>query len=127
LTSRKSVVLVDDDMDIVTLLKNGLERNNYDVYAFVDPLKALEYLKSVKSPQLMITDLRMPGMTGFELIREVRKSHPDIGIIAMTAFEVNKSEFEKVLPSTKIDALINKPISIRKLIDAANAIYVSKR
>lgn len=127
LSSKKSAVVVDDDIDIITVLKNGLEQNNYEVHAFANPLKAVEYLKSVGSPQILITDLRMPGMTGFELVREVRKHHPDMGIIVTTAFDVNKSEFEKVLLSTKIDALINKPISIRKLIDAANAIYVSKR
>jgi CheY-like chemotaxis protein len=121
------VVLVDDDSDILTVLKKGLERNGYEVYDFEDPLKALEYLKSVDSPQVLITDIRMPGITGFELAREVRKDHPDMSIIVMTSFEINKFEFERVLPSTKIDALVNKPISIMKLIDAVNAVYVSTR
>ena len=120
------MVLVDDDSDILRLMKKGLEVNGYEVHNFENPLKALEYLKSVDSPQVLITDIRMPGITGFELAREVRKDHPDMSIIVMTSFEINKFEFERVLPTTKIDALINKPVSLTKLIDTINAVYVSK-
>jgi two-component system, NtrC family, nitrogen regulation response regulator GlnG len=127
LPSKKSVVLVDDDTDILMIMKKGLEQNDYFVYDFDDPLKAVEYLKSVDSPELLITDIRMPGMSGFEVCRETRMKHPGMGIIVMTSFDIDKSEFERIFPSTKIDALIKKPFSIRKLVDAINAIYVSKR
>ena len=127
MSSKKSVVLVDDEEDILAVLKAGLERNNYEVFDFDNPLKAVDYLKSVNSPQILITDIRMPGMSGFEVCREARMKHPEMGIIVMTSFDIDKSEFERVFPSTKIDALIKKPVSIRKLIDAINAIYVSKR
>jgi DNA-binding response OmpR family regulator len=119
--------LVDDDTDILSVLRMGLEQNGYEVYDFDNPLEAIDYLKSVNSPEVLITDIRMPNMTGFEVCREAKMKHPEMGIIVMTSFEINKSEFERVLPSTKIDALIQKPFSIRKLIDAMNAIYVSKR
>ena len=125
--SNKSVVLVDDDKDILTVLKKGLELKGYEVRDFDNPLEAVDYLKSVNSPQVLITDLRMQGLTGFDVCREAKKKHPKMGIIMMTSFEISKSEFEAVLPSTKIDALLTKPISLRKLIDALNAIYVSTR
>jgi CheY-like chemotaxis protein len=121
------VVLVDDDKDILTVLKRGLELNNYEVMAFDKPHEALDYLKSVNSPQLLITDVRMPGMSGFELAKQLATEHAEMKIMMLTSFEINKSEFDQVFPSTKIDALINKPISIRKLIDAVNALMVSKR
>lgn len=125
--SKKSLVLVDDDKDILTVLKRGLEADNYQVYDFDNPLKAVDYLKSVDSPEVLITDIRMPGMSGFEVCRAAKMKHPEMGIIVMTAFDIEKSEFESVFPSTKIDALIKKPVSMRKLIDVINAIYVSKQ
>lgn len=69
----------------------------------------------------------MPHMSGFELAKEVNKDHPEMLIMLLTSFEIRRLEFEKVFPSTKIDALINKPISIKKLVDAVNALMVSKR
>jgi CheY-like chemotaxis protein len=118
---------VDDDNDILAVLKRGLEQNNYQVNDFDNPIKALEYLKSVNSPQLLITDIRMPAMTGFELARQVHKDHPDMKIIVLTSFEIDKSEFDKVFPSTTIDAIIKKPVSIKKLVDAVNAVVVGNR
>jgi CheY-like chemotaxis protein len=126
LTVKKTVVLVDDDNDVLTVLKKSLELNNYEVYDFDDPVKALDYLKSVNSPLLLITDIRMPQMTGFELVREVKRKHPKMSIIALTSFEINKSEFERLLPSSKIDALVNKPVSMNRFLDAVKAIMASK-
>lgn len=117
---------MDDDRDIVNVMKRALELNNFQVFDFTNPLQAVEYFKSVDSPQLLVTDIRMPNMTGFELVREVKKDHPNLSIIVLTAFELSKSEFDKVFPSTKIDVVLKKPISPRKFIDAVNAIFVSK-
>jgi CheY-like chemotaxis protein len=118
------VVLVDDDNDVLTVLKQNLEANNYQVYAFDSPIKALEYIQSTNSPQLLITDIRMPGMSGFELARQVNSHKPEMMIMLLTSFEINWSEFEKVFPSARIDALVKKPISTKKLIDAVNALVV---
>jgi response regulator RpfG family c-di-GMP phosphodiesterase len=52
----------------------------------------------------------MPQMTGFEFIREVRKIIPSTKVILMTAFEISKSEFDIVHPSTQVDALLRKPL-----------------
>jgi CheY-like chemotaxis protein len=127
LPSKKSVVLVDDDKDILTTLKHGLEANNYQVYAFDSPLEALEYMKQVNSHEVLISDIRMPAMTGFELAKQVNKDHPDMWIILLTSFEIHRSEFEKIFPSTKIDALINKPVSINRLVDAVDVLVTSRK
>ena len=58
----------------------------------------------------MVTDIRMPDMNGFEVARAVKEIRPDIKIALITAFDINKSEFEKVLPSTQVDAFITKPV-----------------
>ena len=61
-------------------------------------------------------------MTGFELARRVKVSHPEMKIILLTAFEIDKSEFDNVFPSTNIDALVNKPVRITKLENTVNAL-----
>jgi YesN/AraC family two-component response regulator len=68
----------------------------------------------------------MPEMTGFELVRHVKKEHPEIGIIIMSSFEINKSEFDKVSPSSKIDAIIKKPVSFHRFIDTVDALMTRK-
>ena len=125
--TKRSVVLVDDDEDILTVLKRALELKNYEVKAFSDPVKARDYLRSVNSPQVLISDIRMPGISGFELAREVGNTHPEMKIMLLTSFEIERHEFHKVFPSTRIDALINKPIGVGRFIDAVNALIVTER
>ena len=123
-----SVLLIDDDNDILTTLKLSLEIKGVSTYGFTNPVLAVEHFRNnAANYDIVVTDIRMPQMNGFEVARAVKEIKPDIKLAFITAFEINKSEFEKVLPSTKIDALIKKPTSITKLIDAVNAICVSKR
>jgi DNA-binding NtrC family response regulator len=119
--------LVDDDKDILSVLKRGLETRDYKVFDFDSPVKALEYLKTVNRPQLLITDIRMPEMSGFELIRLVQKDHPEISVMAMSSFDIRKSEFDKVFPTIKIDAFVHKPVGMSKFVDTVNAIMVEKK
>jgi YesN/AraC family two-component response regulator len=65
----------------------------------------------------MISDIDMPGMTGLELARYVKKSCPAIRIVLMTSFPIRKEEWQKVLPSTGIDEFVAKPFSTEELID----------
>ncbi len=104
------IAIVDDEPDIVYILQSIAERAGYVAKGFTDPGDALDYFrKNCGSCALVITDIRMPSTTGFELAREIRKVNPTIKIIFMTAFEINKSEFEKMFPSTRIDRIIKKP------------------
>jgi DNA-binding response OmpR family regulator len=57
----------------------------------------------------------MPKINGFELCREIRKRDGKVKIYFMTAFEIHKTEFEKVLPSIKVDGFITKSVSIDDL------------
>jgi CheY-like chemotaxis protein len=58
---------------------------------------------------------RMPQMTGFEFVRQVRKIMPNTKVILMTAFEINKSEFDIVFPSIYVNALLRKPFMTLQL------------
>ncbi len=62
----------------------------------------------------------MPQMSGFQVARAVKEIRPDIKIAFITAFEINKSEFEKVLPSTKVDAFITKPVKSATFVEIIN-------
>jgi CheY-like chemotaxis protein len=106
-----SVLLIDDDNDILTTLKLSLEIKGMSTHGFTDPVLAVEHFKNnAANYDIVITDIRMPQMNGFEVARAVKEIRPDIKLAFITAFEINKSEFEKVLPSTKVDVLITKPV-----------------
>jgi two-component system response regulator ResD len=63
---------VDDEKDITFMFRSGLERNGFTVEVFNDPLEALSHFKP-EYYDLLLLEVRMPGMSGFELCREIRK------------------------------------------------------
>ena len=111
------IMILDDDFDIATIIKLNLQKQGFnDVFVFTEPSLALkEFRKNHNNYSLVISDIRMPGMNGFEFVREARKINPKVKVLLMTAFEIDYKEFARVLPKPKIDGLIHKPISIRKL------------
>jgi DNA-binding NtrC family response regulator len=107
---KTTILIVDDDIDILTVTGRSLEHAGFKVHAFVDPLTALHHVQNdCKYCQVLVSDVRMPGLTGFPLVRKVKDLRPEMKVIMMTMFEVNKREFEAVFPSTLIDAVIRKP------------------
>jgi DNA-binding NtrC family response regulator len=113
-----SILVLGDDFDINTLIKLALQKRGYLVFGFTDPLLALEHFKINHSTySLVITDLRMPVMNGFEFVRQVKKMNSKIKVLLMTAFEIDQMEFTKILPKPKIDGFIQKPISMKKMND----------
>jgi DNA-binding NtrC family response regulator len=115
-TDTGSILVLDDDFDINNMLKMALQKHGYNVFGFTDPLLALEHFRINHSTySLVISDLRMPVMNGFEFIKQLKKMNPKIKVLLMTAFEINEMEFTKILPKPKVDGFIQKPISIRKL------------
>ncbi len=106
-----SVLLIDDDKDILLTLKLSLEIKGVNTQGFTDPVLAVEHFKNnATNYDIVVTDIRMPQMNGFEVARAVKDIRPDIKLAFITAFEINKLEFEKVLPSTQVDAFITKPV-----------------
>ena len=110
----KSILLVDDEPDIVYLFKYVLESRNYDVYGFTNPLEALKHYKpNCGRYGLVISDIRMPVITGFDLLKNVRKIDVNIPIILMSAYDI--IDFSE-LDGIKIDGFMQKPITIRELL-----------
>ena len=116
-----SIILVDDELDIAMVLEQGLERLGFRVFGLTDPLLALEHFQ-INSDQygLVISDLRMPVMNGYEFIKNIKKIKPEVIVFLMTAFEINDNEFRRVLQTVNIDEFIQKPISFKELIRMVN-------
>jgi DNA-binding NtrC family response regulator len=111
-----TLLILDDELDLVTLLKQGFERRGFLVFAFTDPFLALEHFKiNALNYDLVISDLRMPGMNGFEFLTKVREIRSDIKIFLMTAFDVNDMRSSIATSSLKINEFIVKPFSIQNL------------
>ena len=112
------LLIVDDDSDIVQVLKMGLLRNGFSVEAFTHPQEALQSFKSdAESYCLVLSDIRMPYLSGIQLARKVKEVNPNVKVVLMTAFEIRDSEFSKVFPSTSVDGFVQKPIGIKELTD----------
>jgi CheY-like chemotaxis protein len=120
------IMVVDDEKDILRVIKRDLEsgrnNNNYETNFLVDAFSSSELaLEAIEHHpadyyDLVLTDIRMPKMNGFELYRRIKEKNPSMKIAFITAFEINKEEFSKVLPSIDVKDFIIKPISMANLI-----------
>ena len=109
---------MDDDFDIANTIRLWLQRYGFRVYEFTDPVQALEYFhERMEGINLVLSDIRMPQMNGYELVIKIRTLKPKIKIILMSAFEIREGELSRVLPSINIDRLISKPISLKSLVE----------
>jgi DNA-binding NtrC family response regulator len=110
------LLVVDDDSDIVQVLKMGLLKNRFLVEAFTNPDEALQSFKSnAESYCLILSDVRMPGLSGIQLARKVKEVNPNVKTVLMTAFEIKDNEFSIVFPSTQVDGFVQKPVGIKEL------------
>ena len=111
----QSILIVDDEMDIVVIFRQALSKYGYTVFGFTDPALALEHFKSnAKNYALVISDVRMPHMNGFEFASSVRAIKPDAKIVLMSAFEVTDLEFSKL--EIKASDFLRKPVDIKTLV-----------
>jgi DNA-binding NtrC family response regulator len=110
------LLIVDDDPEIVQVLKLGLQKNRFLVTVFTNPEEALQSFKSdAKSYCVVVSDMRMPSISGIQLSKKVKEVNPNVKVVLMTAFEIKDNEFSKVFPSTSVDGFVQKPIGIKEL------------
>jgi two-component system, OmpR family, response regulator ChvI len=114
---KKRILLVDDEPDITITLKMGLEcneGNQFEVDTFNDAIEGLSNYKA-DHYDLLLLDIKMPNMNGFELYREIRKRDDKVKICFLTAFEDYNDEFKKIFPKLDAESFASKPISIYDL------------
>ena len=106
-----SVLLIEDDADILAIFKHSLAQVGIHTYGFTNPMLAVEHFRrNANSYDIVVTDIHMPHMSGFQVARAVKQIRPDIKVAFTTSFGINKSEFDKIFPSTEVDVFITKPV-----------------
>ena len=117
--SRRIVAVVDDDIDITTLFHDVLCENVLEasVHAFNDPIAALEHFTEHKEKYaLIISDLKMPGLNGLELLKKVKSSNPEVRTILMSAYNFDEvPSYQQYMKEGIIDTTIEKPVTIHRL------------
>lgn len=108
------ILLVDDEVDILEFLKYNLEQENFEVYVSSNGKDALQKLSH--KPDLIVLDIMMPGMDGYELYQEIKKNkdYQDIPIIFLTAKSGETDEIKGL--DLGASDYIQKPISPKKLV-----------
>ena len=121
-TNNNWILVLDDEFDILHPITELLKRHGFSVYGFTEPLLALEHFKAnSKDYSLVISDVRMPIMTGFEFVRKVKALNSGVKVLLMTAFDVADIDLSKVLPSSiKINSFVRKPFLIQELVNEVN-------
>jgi DNA-binding response OmpR family regulator len=111
-----SIVVVDDEIELANLFKIYLQNVGFDTISFTDPRMALEYIRdNSKTFSLILTDLRMPHMSGIDLAVEIRKLDEKIKIVLITAFMTEDLVDDHRFKNAKIDRVVQKPIKFTEL------------
>ncbi|UCG04807.1 MAG: response regulator, partial [Desulfobacterales bacterium] len=102
------IVLIDDEEDIREVMTIALQDAGYNVDTAPDGATGLQLCEDI-SPQIVITDIRMPGIDGLQVLETIKKDYPDIEVIVATAF----GEMDLAIRALQLDAsdFITKPIS----------------
>ena len=113
---KKRILLVDDERDITIAFRMGLESNGFIVDTFNDPQEALSNFKAGLY-NLLLIDIKMPKMNGFELYQEIEKIDNRVKVCFITAFEVYFKSLRELFPTTNVDCFIKKPITTDELVE----------
>jgi DNA-binding response OmpR family regulator len=116
----KTILIIEDDTSILRGLKDNLEFEGYKVIAEANGKEGLK-LALEKNPDLLLLDIMLPGMNGYEICRKIKKEKPDLQIIMLTA---RGSEMDKVSGlDTGADDYVTKPFSLPELLARIRAAF----
>jgi len=116
------IVLIDDEGRLLRALKRALESEGYEVSDFLDPTQALLQIIS-KPPSLVVSDIRMPGLSGLDLLSRLKEKVPEIPCILMTAY----SSVETAVAAVRLGArdYLLKPFEIGDFKSAVGRVLSS--
>lgn len=119
--SAPSIMVIDDEIKLTSLFKEFLREDGYNVVSFTDSVLASEYFKETwDRHSLIITDLRMPGICGIDLAKDVREINSKVKIFLMTAFDISDLKDNEDFKKAKIDRLLQKPVRLADLSQMIN-------
>jgi DNA-binding NtrC family response regulator len=120
-SNNRIVSVVDDDASTATFFHEALRQNidGVSVFSFIDPIKAFEHFTENKENYaLVISDLRMPGLNGLELLKKVKTSNPKVRTILMSAYNFEEEEkFQQYMEDAVINSTIEKPVTMNRLYE----------
>jgi len=121
--SSYNILLIDDDADILFTFTAVIEGEGYHLKSFNNPHEALGHFSQTDPYyyDLVIMDIRMPGMNGIQLYSKLKVMNPDIKVLFLSALDAVE-ELLSIFPDIKINEIIRKPIEPRNLISKASAI-----
>jgi len=121
--SNKKIWILDDDKSIRWVLQKALEKNNYNVTAFGNTNEAINHFNH-DMPDLIVSDIKMPGESGLQFLEKVKSKFPDIPVIIMTAF----SDLDSAVDSYAHGAYeyLPKPFDIDNAISVINSAFKDK-
>jgi response regulator RpfG family c-di-GMP phosphodiesterase len=111
------ILLVDDEKDVLNLFSEYLKSNGYNIISFDNPVKALEYFyKNTNNCSVVITDYRMPQMSGLDFLKKIREKDPNqtIKTIIVSAYTKTDIPYE-ISYIMKIDKILEKPVFLDEL------------
>ena len=124
-TMTKKILLVDDEPDVTYTIKKIVEDNGFKADSFNDPILALNYYK-VDFYDLVILDIKMPSMDGFELYLKIREKDPKVKICFLTVIATFNEEFRKIRlalgKTINEDYFIQKPVEMEDLLKKLTSI-----
>ena len=122
------ILVVDDELDVLDTVRMSLTEWGYQTDTFSDPRTGLDaFRESPARYSLILTDFRMPEMTGFELAKQAQKIKGDVRVLIMTAFEMD-NEILGELPTISKNEILRKPIRLEQLCKAVKKqLTVNKR
>ena len=112
------VAIIDDELDITVLFRDAIRGiRGISIFTFTDPIMALEHFKTNrKDYRLIVSDLRMPGINGIELLKRIKELNPLVRTVLMTAFEFNDELFQQYAEKQIINGFLQKPILLKDLV-----------
>ena len=123
-TGEPNIAIIDDEKDLLFVYKKALELQGLKVVTFDDSSVALNELKvRYKKYSMVLVDIRMPKVNGYQLINEIKRIDPSIKTILMSAYDVSDLEVHDNLnDGVKIDRIMHKPFSLIKLINTVKTL-----
>lgn len=113
----RSVLVLDDDIDVAATFERILRSNGYHVVAFTSSNSAFDYL--AQNPckfDLVISDIKMPLMDGIEFARKAKEQLPALRIVLVTAYEMDSSDTSKLRAEGVVREVARKPMGVPQLL-----------
>ena len=109
--NNKRIILVDDEEDILFTYKVFLEEHDYNVTSFTDPSFAMNYIRNISNFKnlLVILDIRMKNLNGFQLHQQIKAIDPTIKVLFITALDI-LDEFSTIIPGISEEYIMKKPV-----------------